>query len=168
MSFSMYSASIPIFARFMRNLSACLEKAQADSAARKYDTSVLVGARLAPDMHSLARQIQIASDTVKNGAARLAGIEAPSFPDTETSFEELQARIAKTVAFVESVTPAQMEGSDTRPVTLKFPGRELHFVGADYLNLFVLPNMYFHVATAYAILRHNGVSLGKMDFIGGV
>jgi len=117
-------------------------------------------------MHNLCRQVQIASDMVKNGAARLAGIAPPSFPDTETTFEELQARIAKTVAFLETITTSQLEGSEARTIELKFPGREIKFSGADYVSYFVLPNFYFHLTTAYDILRHNGVSIGKMDFMG--
>ena len=166
MSISMAQVSLPVFVRGMRNLSAVLEKGRADAEARKIDPLVFTGARLAPDMHPLSRQVQIASDTVKNAAARLAGIDAPSFPDTETSFEELQERIAKTIAFVESVTEAQMDGSETREVVLKFPGREMRFSGLDYLTHFALPNFYFHLTTAYAILRHNGVRIGKMDFMG--
>ena len=117
-------------------------------------------------MHKLSRQVQIASDTVKNGAARLAGMEAPSFPDTESNLDELQARIAKSIAFLEGITEAQLEGSETRQITLKFPGQEMTFSGVEYLTDFVLPNLYFHLTTAYAILRHNGVKIGKRDFLG--
>jgi hypothetical protein len=166
MAFSIYQASIPVFTRFLRNLSAVLEKGRADAEARKFAPEILIEARLAPDMHKLSRQVQIASDTVKNAAARLAGIEAPSYPDTEASFEELQARITKTIAFLGTVSEAQLAGSEDRRIHLKFPGREMEFSGADYLNLFVLPNLYFHVTTAYAILRHHGVKLGKMDYMG--
>ena len=166
MAFSIYQASIPVFTRSLRALGAYLEKGRADAEARKFAPEILVDARLAPDMHKLSRQVQIASDTVKNAGARLAGLEAPSYPDTEATFEELQARIAKTLAFVEGITEAQLESSDTRQITLKFPGQEMTFSGADYLTSFVLPNMYFHMATAYNILRHNGVQIGKRDFIG--
>ena len=127
---------------------------------------ILVDARLAPDMHKLSRQVQIASDMVKNGAARLAGLEPPAMPDTETTFEELQERISKTISYLESVTEAQLEGCESRQITLKFPGQEITFSGAEYLTGFVLPNLYFHVATAYNILRHNGVQIGKRDFMG--
>ncbi len=166
MPFSMYTASIPVFIRGMHNLGSLLKKAEADAVSRKLDLAVLVAARLAPDMHPLSRQVQIASDTVKNAAGRLSGTDAPSFPDTETTFEELQARIGKTVAFLETIDAAKLEGSDTREIVLKFPGREMQFSGADYLTGFVLPNLYFHLTTAYAILRHNGVPLGKMDYMG--
>jgi hypothetical protein len=162
----MYQASIPVFIRGLRNLGSVLDKGHADAEARKFDPAVLIAARLAPDMFPLCRQVQIATDMVKNGAARLAGIEAPSDPDTESSFAELQARLAKTIAFLGGITEVQIAGSETRDIHLKFPGRELHFTGADYLTVFVLPNFYFHATTAYAILRHNGVAIGKMDFIG--
>jgi hypothetical protein len=162
----MYQASAPVFVRMFNNLAAILTKAEADAQARKIDPNVFLSARLAPDMHPLTRQVQIASDIVKNGIARLAGIEAPSFPDTETTFPELHARIAKTIAFVQSATQAQLDGTEEKSITLKFPGREVNFTGQVYLLNFVLPNLYFHITTAYDILRHNGVQLGKMDFIG--
>ena len=167
MPFSMYSASIPVFVRGLKNLATCLEKARADADERKFAPEILVEARLAPDMHKLSRQVQIASDTVKNAAARLAGLEVPSFPDTESSFDELQERINKTIAFVETVTQAQLDDSEARDITLKFPGREMHFSGADYLTIFVLPNFYFHLTATYAILRAQGVKLGKADYMGG-
>jgi hypothetical protein len=150
----------------MHNLAALLEKGVADASARGYAPEVLIEARLAPDMHKLSRQVQIASDMVKNGAARLAGISAPSFPDTETSFPELQARIAKTVTFLETIDEAALKGADTREIVLKFPGMEMQFSGAGYLTGFVLPNLFFHVTTAYNILRHNGVAIGKRDYMG--
>ncbi|MDP3813710.1 DUF1993 family protein [Pseudomonas sp.] len=166
MSLSMYHASIPPFVRMLGNLSAILYKAEAYAAERKIEPSVLLNARLAPDMYPLVRQVQIATDSVKGCAARLAGIEVPSYADTESSFAEVQARIGKTQAFLQSVTAAQVDGSEGRPITLKFPGAELHFTGQDYLLNFVLPNFYFHLTTAYAILRHNGLNIGKMDFLG--
>ncbi len=166
MSFSMYTASVPVFVRGLKNLAACLEKARADAEARKFAPEILVDARLAPDMHKLSRQVQIASDTVKNAAARLAGLEVPSFPDTESNFDELQERISRTIAYVETVTQAQLDASEEKVVTLKFPGREITFSGADYLTNFVLPNFYFHLTTAYAILRNQGVKLGKADYMG--
>ena len=166
MPVSMYQISVPMFIRGLRALGGVLEKGRADAEARKFAPEVLVDARLAPDMHKLSRQVQIASDMVKNGAARLAGMEPPSYPDTESNFEELQARVAKTIAFLEGITEAQLEGSETRQITLKFPGQEMTFSGADYLTGFVLPNLYFHMTTAYNILRHNGVQLGKRDFMG--
>jgi len=167
MGFSLYDASIPVFVRALRNLAGLLEKGQADAVARGFDPGVLLAARLAPDMLALPRQVQIACDMAKNGAARLAGMDAPSFPDTEASFEELQARIAKTIGFIETVSAAQLDGAETRRIHLKFPGQEMEFSGADYLTGFVLPNLYFHVTTTYALLRHNGVKIGKRDFIGG-
>ncbi len=166
MAFNMYHASVPVFIRGLRNLSGFLAKAHADAATRKIDFSVLINSRLAPDMHPLSRQIQIASDTVKNGASRLAGTEAPSFPDTETTYEELQTRLQKTIDFLDSFKEAQFEGSETREIVLKFPGREMRFSGAGYLTGFALPNFYFHLTTAYAILRHNGAPIGKADFMG--
>jgi hypothetical protein len=161
----MYQASIPVFAAGMRTLSAILEKGHADAVSRSIDPSVLLGSRLAPDMLPLTRQVQIASDMVKNGAGRLAGVELPSFADTETTFEELQARINKTTDFLATIGEESLTGSDTREIVLKFPGREMHFAGEAYLTSFVVPNLYFHMTTAYLILRHNGVPLGKMDFI---
>ena len=167
MSLSMYQASVPVLARAFKNLAAILTKAEADATARKIDPSVFLTARLAPDMHPLTRQVQIASDAAKGGVGRLAGVDVPSFPDTETTFAELQARIAKTIAFIETVTPAQIDGSEEKNVTLKMPGREISFVGQAFLLGFTLPNVFFHITTAYAILRHNGVPIGKADFLGG-
>lgn len=166
MSLSMYSASIPVLVRMLGNLSAILHKAEAYAAERKIEPSVLLNARLAPDMLPLVSQVQIASDNAKGCAARLAGLDIPSYADTESSFAELQARIAKTQAFLGSVTAAQADGSEGKSITLNFPGMELKFSGQDYLLNFVLPNFYFHVTTAYAILRHNGLDIGKMDFLG--
>lgn len=166
MSLSMYDASLAPLTRMLGNLSAILHKAEAYAAERKIEPSVLLNARLAPDMLPLISQVQIASDNVKGCAARLAGIDIPSYPDSESSFAELQARIAKTQAFLGSVAAAQLEGSEGKPITLNFPGMELQFTGQEYLLHFVLPNFYFHLTTAYAILRHNGLDIGKMDFLG--
>ncbi len=168
MPLSMYQASVPVLARTFKNLAGILTKAEADAAARKIDPSVFINARLAPDMHPLSRQVQIASDATKGGVARLAGIEAPSFPDTETTFPELQDRIRKTIDFVQSVSASQIDGCEEKPILLKFPGGEISFVGQTFLLNFTLPNVFFHVTTAYDILRHNGVALGKADFLGGV
>ena len=162
MPISMYQASIPLFVRALGNLSAILEKGAAQP-----DGASLVEARLAPDMLTLAGQIQRASDTAKGCAARLAGIDNPSFPDDEKTFAQLQARITKTVDFLRSVNPEQVDGSEARPITLK-AGRDLKFTGESYLLTFAIPNFYFHVTTAYAILRHKGVAIGKMDYIGEV
>ena len=166
MSLSMYDASIPVFVRLLGNLGTILKKAESYAETKKIDSAVLVNARLAPDMFPLARQIQIASDSAKGCAARLAGVEVPSFPDTEASLEDLQARIAKTVHFVQGINPTAINGSEGRDITLKIGGQDLHMKGQSYLLNFVLPNFYFHITTAYAILRHNGLELGKKDFLG--
>ncbi|MGE3623101.1 MAG: DUF1993 family protein [Bdellovibrionales bacterium] len=166
MSLSMYQTSIPVFVRYLGNLSRILDKGFAHAEAKKIDPSVFVNARLAPDMFPLSRQVQIATDGVKGCAARLAGIEIPSYPDTETTFPELQARIARTLSFIESVKPDRIDGSEDKPIHLKVGPRELSFTGQPYLLNFVLPNLFFHITAAYAILRHNGVDLGKMDFLG--
>jgi hypothetical protein len=143
-----------------------LEKAEQYAEEKKIDPSVLINARLAPDMYPLSRQVQIATDMAKGCAARLAGLEVPVYEDNETTFEELRARIAKTVAFIQSVDAERIDGSEERNITLKLRSREVSFAGQPYLLHFVLPNFYFHVTTAYAILRHNGLAIGKMDFIG--
>jgi hypothetical protein len=166
MSLTMYQASIPVFVRMLANLSAILDKAAAHAEAKKIDPAIFVNARLAPDMYPLSRQVQIATDMVKGCAARLAGIDVPSYEDNETTFVELQARIAKTVAFIQSVSAEQIDGSEGRDITLKFGSKEAHFLGQDYLLDFVIPNFHFHLTTAYAILRHNGVELGKRDYVG--
>jgi uncharacterized protein len=166
MSLDMYQASIPVFVRMLGNLSSILEKGAAFAEEKKIDPTVLVTARLAPDMYPLSRQVQIATDMAKGCAARLAGLEVPSYEDNQTTFVELQARIAKTVSFLQSVSAAQVNGSEDKTVTLKLRGKEINFQGQPYLLHFVLPNLYFHVTTAYNILRHNGVEVGKMDFIG--
>ncbi len=166
MSLTMYQASIPGFLRMLGNLSAILDKAAAHAEAKKIDPAVFINARLAPDMFPLSRQVQIATDMVKGCAARLAGIEVPRYEDNETTFADLQARIAKTKTFIQSVSAAQIDGSEERPITLKFGSRELNFLGQAYLLDFVLPNFHFHLTTTYAILRHNGVEIGKMDYVG--
>lgn len=166
MSLSLYQASIPQFVRMFGNLSAILNKAVAYAEERKIDPAVLLNARLAPDMHPLTRQVQIASDVAKGCAARLAGVEPPSFADNESSFAELQARIGKTLDFIKSVTPEQINAGEGRDILLKFPNSEFSFKAPDYVLHFALPNFYFHVTTAYAILRHNGLGIGKMDYMG--
>jgi hypothetical protein len=168
MTLSMYQASIPVFIRISDNLSAILKKAEEDAAARKIDPSVFMNARLAPDMLALPRQIQIASDGVKGFAARVGGVEVPSYADTENSFAELQGRIAKTVAFLKTFKADQIDGTEDKDISLKLGGEERKFKAQPYLLNFVLPNFYFHVTTAYAILRHNGVSIGKMDYLGNL
>ncbi|MGZ5526501.1 MAG: DUF1993 domain-containing protein, partial [Methylomonas sp.] len=166
MSLTMYQASIPAFVRMLGNLSAILDKAAAHAEAKKIDPAVFVNARLAPDMFPLSRQVQIATDIVKGCAARLAGIEVPRYEDNETTFAELQARIDKTKAFLQSISASQIDGSEQRQITLKFGSRELNFLGQPYLLDFVLPNFHFHLSMTYAILRHNGVEIGKKDYIG--
>jgi len=168
MSLSMYEASVPGFVNMLNSLSAILDKAAAYAEAKKIDPSVLVGARLAADMHPLSRQIQIASDAVKGGVARLAGVEAPSFPDTETTIPELKARIDKTVAFLNGIDKAKFDGAEDRTVTMKIGPNELQFPAKVFLFEFVAPNFYFHATTAYAILRHNGLEIGKQDFLAGL
>ena len=168
MPLSMHQASVPPFVRQLGVLSALLAKGEAFATEKNLPPAELLDARLAPDMHPLTRQVQIASDAAKGACARLAEIEVPSFTDTETSFAELQDRIARTIAFVEGVAAERFEGSETRTVTLQAGPREFAFTGQAFLLQFALPNFYFHITTAYAILRHTGVPLGKMDFLGGV
>ena len=164
---NLYDTSVPVFIHFLRSLSAILKKAEAHCAAKKIDPAVMLGLRLAPDMYPLTRQVQIASDAAKGAGARLAGVAVPSFADEEKTFDELQARIAKTIDFLSGLSRAQFEGAETRAVSLKAGGRELNFVGTDYLETWAKPNFYFHGATAYAILRHGGVDLGKTDWLAG-
>jgi uncharacterized protein len=166
MTLTMYQASIPYFIRMLGNLSAILDKGASHAQNHTIDPSTFVNARLAPDMYPLSRQVQIATDMAKGCAARLAGLEVPSYEDSETTFSELQARIAKTIAFLHTVTAEQVDGSEVRPISLKVRGQTLSFLGQPYLFNFVIPNFYFHITTAYAILRNNGVELGKMDYMG--
>jgi uncharacterized protein len=168
MPLSMYHASVPVITRMLGNLTDILKKGEAFAAAKKIDPSVLINARLAPDMFPLARQIQIATDVTKGGIARLAGVDVPSYADTETTFPELYERIAKTVKFINGFTAAQIDGTEDKAITLKVGGRDMEFKGQPYLVNFVLPNLYFHMTIAYAILRHNGVDVGKMDYLGAV
>ena len=166
MTLSMYQASVPRFVNMLNNLSAILTKAEAHATARKIDPAVLLSSRLFPDMFPLTRQIQISCDNAKGPVARLAGIDVPVHEDTEQTFAELQARIAKTISFMQSFKPAQIDGSEDRNIVLKLGPQEVPFVGMQYLLGFALPNFYFHVVTAYNILRHNGVEVGKRDYIG--
>jgi hypothetical protein len=168
MSISMYQASAPRFANTLKNLAAIVDKAAAHCEARKIDPAALLGARLYPDMFPFSRQVQVACDNAKGAVARLAGVEVPKHEDTEKSFDELKARIEKTLAFVESIKPAQIDGSEARTVELKLGRMEVKWQGMQYLLGFALPNFYFHAVTAYDILRHNGVELAKRDFIGNV
>jgi len=166
MSISMYDASAPCLARMLRNLSAILTKAEVQAAERKFDPAVLLASRLYPDMFPLARQVQIACDNAKGPVARLAGREPPRHEDSEQSFADLQARITRTLDFIASVPREEIDGSEERPIVLKVGSRALHYTGLQYLLSFALPNFYFHVTTAYAILRHNGIILGKGDYLG--
>jgi len=150
----------------LTNLYNVLKKAEADCETRKIDPSVLVSARLAPDMFPLVRQVQIMTDQAKGGASRLAGLEPPKWPDEEKTFADLHARLAKAIAYLNSFKPAQFDGAETRKIELKFPNASFSFVGKDYLLTNLLPNFYFHYTTAYAILRHNGVQVGKGDYLG--
>jgi uncharacterized protein len=166
MTLSMYQASVPAFQQMLTALSVVLDKAEAHGSARKIDPAVLPGTRLCPDMFPLSRQVQIACDFAKGTVARLAGIDNPSYADTEKTIPELKERIAKTLAFISAVQPAQIDGSEGRDITMKVGPQEMHFKGQPYLVNFALPNFYFHLTTAYAILRANGVDLGKGDFLG--
>jgi hypothetical protein len=168
MSYSIYDASIPPMIRMLENLSKILDKAVAQAKEKNIDLKTLLEARLASDMHPFPRQIQIATDSAKGGAARLAGIEAPSFADTEATFPELKERIAKTVAFLKSIPAEKFAGSESRKVEMKIPDRTLEFSGKDFLAGVTLPNFYFHATTAYDLLRHKGIEIGKMDYLGGL
>jgi hypothetical protein len=162
----MYQASAPRFANMLRNLSAIIEKAEAHCAARKIEPTAITSYRLFPDMFPFTRQVQIATDTAKGAVARLAGVDIPKYEDTEQTFAELKARIAKTIDFVESVSAAKIDGSEDKEIVLQMRSGERRFKGMQYLLGHAYPNFYFHVTTAYNILRHNGVEVGKADFIG--
>ena len=163
---TMYSLSIPVFRRSLTNLSAILDKAAAHAQARKIDPAVLLGARLYPDMFTFTRQVQLASDFAKGAAARLAGDVPPKYDDVEVSFAELKERIARTIAFLDAAKPERIDGSEQREIELKGANQTWRFTGLDFLAHFALPNFFFHMTTAYDILRHNGVELGKSDFVG--
>jgi len=163
---SMYRASVSVFKRMLKNLDRILDKAVEYAERRKIEPSALLHARLAPDMFHLIRQVQIATDQAKGTVARLAGLEPPKFEDNEASFMDLKARIAKTLAFLDSIKPEQIDGSERREIELPTGGQIVKLNGLDYLLGFGTPNVYFHIATAYAILRHNGLEIGKGDFIG--
>jgi len=166
MKISMYTMAVEQNARMLANLSGLLDKAIAYAESKKFDGTVLANSRLAPDMFPLSRQVQIACDMVKNGVARLAAIDPPKHEDNEQTLEELKARVAKALDFVKSVPAASLEGSEDRDIKIALRDRTLEFKGLQYLRAFVLPNMYFHITMTYAILRHNGVELGKTDFTG--
>lgn len=166
MNITMYQASAPRFVNTLNNLSAILDKAQAHAEAKKIDPLALTVFRLYPDMLPMTRQVQIACDAAKGVIARLAGVEVPKHEDTEQTFAELKARIAKTIEFIKAIKPAQIDGTEDKEITLKIGGQDMKFNGMQYLLGFACPNFYFHVTTAYNILRHNGVELGKRDYLG--
>ena len=166
LTMSMYQASVPVYTHMLSNLSAIINKADAYVEGKKIDPAVLIGSRLYPDMLPLGRQIQIAGDTAKGSAARLAGIEVPKYEDNEKTFPELRERLQKTIDFLQTFTPDQIDGSENRTITLMRGSQSTTFLGLPYLAHHALPNFYFHVTTAYNILRHNGVEIGKRDFLG--
>ncbi|HEY5759085.1 MAG TPA: DUF1993 domain-containing protein, partial [Steroidobacter sp.] len=165
MSLSLYDASIPTFLHTLRALKAILEKAVAHAEARKFDPNVFVSSRLYPDMLPFSRQIQIASDAAKGAAARLSGTEPPKFEDNETTMAELIARVTKTIDYLEGFKPEQFAGDDNRVITIKSPRMTLNFTAVNFVRHFALPNFFFHATTAYALLRHGGVEVGKQDFL---
>jgi uncharacterized protein len=169
MSLSMSQAAVPVFEIGLNALSVVLDKAEAYAAAKKIDPTVLLRSRLSPDMFDLVRQVQVATDLAKNGSARLAGVEAPRYEDNETTIEQLKARLAKTVAYLNTLDRKQIDSSADRQITFPLgPTVKGHMKGDDYLNHFMLPNFYFHLTAAYAILRHCGVDIGKRDFLGTI
>jgi hypothetical protein len=168
MPFSVSQASLPVFEIGLNALTAVLDKAAAHVAAKKIDPSVLVGWRLAPDMFSFGRQVQVACDQAKNGTARLAGVEPPKFEDTEATIEQLKERIAKTLAYLKTLDTKAIDASSEREITFPLGSSKGQMKGADYLNHFVLPNFYFHLTAAYAVVRNFGVDVGKRDFLGAI
>ena len=168
MTISMYQASVPAFVKGLTNLRAILEKASAHAQTHKIDDTVFVTARLYPNMLTLAKQVQIASDFARGTTARLAGVEMPSIEDNEKTLAELIARVDRTLDYVKPFTAAQIDGSEGKAITRKVRGEDKTFTGINYLLQYALPNFYFHSATAYGILRHNGVEIGKGDFLGSL
>ena len=168
MSLSTYQMSVELFVPILTNLRSILAKAATQAEARKLDAEVLERSRLAPDMFPLSRQVLLAADFAKNSAARLAGVEPPRFDDTEVQFADLITRVDRTLDYLKTLTPAQFEGAETRHIKVPLRTRTLEMDGLPFLQKWVLPNFYFHVTTAYAILRHHGVEVGKQDFLGGV
>lgn len=166
MALSMFQASVPPFIRMLNNLAAFLGKAAAHCEAKKIDPAALINFRLYPDMFALGKQVQVACDHAKNGAARLAGVDAPEFDNSEKTFPELIGRVKQTIAYLETFKPAQIDGKEAGEVTIKRGETVVTYQGQDYLLNRALPNFYFHVTTAYDILRHNGVELGKKDYLG--
>lgn len=168
MAISLYDISISALTRGLTNMSALLDKAAAHAADKKIDGVVLAQLRLFPDMHPLSRQVQIACDTAKGAAGRLAGVEIPKHEDTETTLPELKARIAKTIDYLKTITPAQVAGDETRAIEIKFPNGAWKFTALGYVTDFVLPNFYFHESMVYALLRKSGIEIGKSDFLGAI
>jgi len=166
MTISMYQASVPRFVNILGNLSNILDKAQAYAEARKLTDTSLTAFRLFPDMLPMTAQVQIACDTAKGAVARLAGVDIPAFEDNEKTLAELKSRVAKTLAFVQTITPQQIDGSEDKDIVLRRGEKETHYKGMQFLLGHAIPNFYFHVTAAYAILRHNGVEIGKRDFLG--
>ena len=166
MSLSIYDASVPVFTRGLTNLRSLLQKAHDHALTKQFEPSILLSSRLYPDMHPLTRQVQIASDAAKFCVSRLADVEPPKYEDVEATFDELYTRIDKTVAYLQGIDAAALEGSESRTVTLTVRTGKYELLGQVYLLHFALPNFFFHVTTAYAILRHNGVELGKFDYLG--
>jgi hypothetical protein len=166
MAISMYQASVPQLKKMLLNLSTILTKAEEHVVAKGIDGKVLVEARLFPDMFPLAKQVQIACDQVKFGLARLASVEAPKFDDTESTLPQLKERIAKTIAFMDSIKPEQVDGTEAKEIKFSIKEWSFEFVGEQYVLTWIIPNFYFHVTTTYNILRHNGVELGKADYLG--
>lgn len=166
MNISMYNASIPVMIKMLGNLETILDKTIAHAQARKIDDAAFVEARLFPDMFTFARQIRVATDMAKGAGARLADIDIPKFEDNEKTLPELKSRLRKAIDFLQTLKPAQIDGSEDKAISLTVGGNALNFKGLDYLNSWVLPNFYFHVTTAYNLLRHGGVEIGKMDFLG--
>ncbi len=168
MSLSIHAATVELFVPMLGNLANMLAKAKAHAEAKKLDAGVLEGLRLAPDMFALRRQVQLATDFAKNSTARLAAIDAPKFPDEEQTLEELIGRIHKTIEWLKTITPAQLEGAETRHIVLPLRTRTLEMDGMPFIQRWTLPNFYFHVTTTYALLRQAGIEVGKQDFLGGV
>ena len=166
MSMSMYQASVPRFVNILGNLSNILDKAQAHVDAKKLDATVLTSYRLFPDMLPMTRQVQIACDAAKGVVARLAGVEIPAFEDNEINLADLKERVARTIAFIKTVTPAQIDGTEAKEIVIKRGDKETRYTGMQFLLGHAVPNFYFHVTTTYNILRHNGVEIGKRDFLG--
>ena len=168
MSITMYSASVPVFVRMLGNLVNWLDKAEAHATAKKFEPSVYLGARFAPDMLPFTSQIQIACDMAKFGISRLAGVDAPKFDDKEASLAELRDRVRATIEFIQSVPAAKIDGTDDKDITIPRRDGTMTLKGEVYLKHFVMPNVYFHLTNTYTLLRHNGVELGKMDFLGAM